>query len=310
MASTTPAISVLMPVYNGEKYLDEAVRSILGQTFSDFEFILINDGSTDNSLQILQNHARQDNRIRLISRKNRGLVSTLNEGLALAKAPLIARMDADDIAYPERFKLQKQFMDDHPAIVCVGGYIEMIDDAGRLLTLLTMPLEDQAIQELTLKGHSPIVHPASMIRASTIKEIGGYKEEYKAAEDLDLWLRLGEIGKLANIPHLILRYRFLATSISGANAALQKQSAHNACKAAWLRRNVSYEFEGGDWRPTDRPESQFGFYLRFGWWAFNYRQRYTAIIYGLKAIRLLPWKQDGWRLLACALLKPLPNANR
>ena len=307
MALTAPAISVLMPVYNGEKYLDEALRSILEQTFSDFEVIIINDGSTDNSLQILERYTQKDQRIRLVSRENRGLVATLNEGLALAKAPLIARMDADDIAYPERFKLQKQFLDENPEVVCTGGYIEMIDYAGRVLTLLTMPLDDQSIQELMLKGHAAIVHPASMMRADTMKAIGGYKEEYKAAEDLDLWLRLGEMGKLANIPQLILRYRFLATSISGSNAALQKQSAYNACKAAWLRRQVNYEFEGGDWRPTDRPESQFEFCLRFGWWAFNYQQRKTALIYGLKAVRLLPWKQDGWRLFICALLKPSPK---
>lgn len=308
MTLTVPAISVLMPVFNAQPYLTEAVESILSQSFKDFEFIIINDGSTDNSLKILQAFAQTDNRIRLISRKNKGLVETLNEGLTLANAPLVARMDADDIATPERLALQKQFMDDNPGVACVGGFFEIIDDAGRALTTIKVPLDDKSIQELTLRGHSPISHPAAMLRLKSVKAVGGYHAEFKAAEDLDLWLRLGEVGQLANIPHLVLHYRFIATSISGKNAALQKQSAHNACKSAWARRNVSnHLFEGGDWRPTDEAKSRFSYRLRFGWWAFNYGQRKTAVIYGLKAVLLLPCELDGWRLLICAMIKPLPT---
>jgi glycosyltransferase involved in cell wall biosynthesis len=301
------SISVILPVYNAELYLSKSVDSILGQTFTDFEFIIINDGSTDRSLGLLEKYAQQDSRIKLISRENRGLISTLNEGLSLAKAPLIARMDADDVAYPDRFILQKQFIDLNPEVVCLGGYFEMIDEAGRALTLLTPPLDDKTIQELALKGHSAIAHPAAMLRLSAVKQAGGYREAFKAAEDLDLWLRLGEIGQLANIPYPILQYRFVSNSISGQNAALQKQSARNACQEAWARKKVDYQFEGGDWRPTHEAKSQFDFFLKFGWWAFNYRQRLTAIVYGLKAIRSLPSNLDGWRLLVCALIKPLPT---
>lgn len=301
------SISVLMPVYNAERYVGKAVESILKQTFTDFEFIIINDGSTDRSLEILQRYAKQDNRIRLISRENRGLVKTLNEGLSLAKAPLIARMDADDIAYPDRFMLQKQFLDKNPDVVCLGGYFEIIDEAGRALTHLKVPLDDIAIQDLALKGHSAIVHPAAMLRLSAIKQVGGYREAFNAAEDLDLWLRLGEIGQLANIPFPVLHYRFLTSSISGQNAALQKRSARNACKEAWARRMVKSNFEGGDWRPTNEVKSQFDFFLKFGWWAFNYRQRKTALFYGMKATVLMPFNREGWRLLLCSLVKQLPE---
>lgn len=302
------SISVLMPVYNAERYVGEAVESILKQTFTDFEFIIINDGSTDRSLEILQRYAKQDNRIRLISRENRGLVKTLNEGLSLAKAPLIARMDADDIAYPDRFMLQKQFLDKNPDVVCLGGYFEIIDEAGRALTHLKVPLDDITIQDLALKGHSAIAHPAAMLRFSAVKQVGGYREAFKAAEDLDLWLRLGEIGQLANIPYPVLHYRFLSSSVSGQNAALQKQSARNACEEAWARRKVKYYFEGGDWRPTNEVKSQFDFFLKFGWWAFNYRQRKTALLYGMKATVLMPSNREGWRLLLCACIKPLPES--
>lgn len=305
--TTSPAISVLMPVYNAERYITGAVESILNQTLTEFEFIIINDGSSDRSLEILQRFAQQDTRIRLINRENKGLVKTLNEGLTLAKAPLIARMDADDMAYPDRFILQKEFMGQNPNVVCLGGYFEIIDGAGRPLTLLRPPLDDETIQELALKGHSAIAHPVAMLRLSAVKQVGGYREAFKAAEDLDLWLRLGEIGQLANIPYPLLQYRFVSSSISGQNASLQKQSAKNACQEAWARRKVSYQFEGGDWRPTHEAKSRFNYLMKFGWWAFNYRQRGTAIIYGLKAIALLPWNLDGWRLLVCALIKPLPT---
>ncbi len=307
MTTTLPAITVLMPVYNAERYVAEAVESILKQTFTGFEFIIINDGSSDRSLEILQHYARIDPRIRLISRENRGLIRTLNEGLELANAPLVARMDADDVAYPNRFFLQKQFMDQNPNVVCLGGYFEIIDEDGRALTLLEVPLDDQSIQEEILKGHAAITHPAAMLRLSIVKQVGGYREAFKAAEDLDLWLRLGEAGQLANIPYRVLHYRFLSTSVSGQHAALQKQSAKNACQQAWARRKVNYLFEGGDWRPANEAKSQFGFFLKFGWWAFNYQQRKTALIYGLKAVSLLPFNREGWRLLLCALIKPLPG---
>lgn len=304
-----PAISVVMPVYNAERYIAEAVESILNQTFTDFEFIIINDGSTDRSLEILQCYARQDSRIRLISRENRGLVKTLNEGLALAKAPLIARMDADDVAFLDRFHLQVQFMDQHPEVVCIGGYWEIIDDAGRVLTLLKVPEDNEQIQDLILKGHASITHPSAMFRKAQVQELGGYRGEFEAAEDLDLWLRLGEIGLLANIPYPVIKYRFLASSVSGQNLTLQKQSAQSACQQAWIRRNVKYSYEGADWRPANTKKSRFDFHLKFGWWAFNYRQRNTALLYGIKAIKLLPGNLEGWRLLICALIKPLPACN-
>jgi glycosyltransferase involved in cell wall biosynthesis len=302
-------LSVLMPVYNGEKYVAEAVESILNQTFTDFEFIIFNDGSTDRSLEILQRYAQQDNRIRLISRENRGLVKTLNEGLSQAKASLIARMDQDDVAFPDRFDLQVRFMKQHPEVACVGGYSEIIDDAGRVLTLLKAPENDEQIQILALKGHGSITHPAAMYRKALVDELGGYREEFEAAEDLDLWLRLGEIGSLANIPNPVIKYRFLASSVSGKNFALQKQSAKNACQEAWVRRSVSCHFEGGDWRPTNDTKSQFEYFIKFGWWAFSYRKRRTALIYGLKAVNLLTFNLEGWRLLICALIKPLPTSN-
>ena len=131
--SGTPAISVVMSVYNGARYLHPAVESILEQDFADFEFIIVDDGSTDGSGAILLEFAEKDARIRLIQRENRGLVASLNEAIALARAPLIARMDCDDIAMPDRFTRQIEYLADHPEIAIVGSHIHEIDEDGAIV---------------------------------------------------------------------------------------------------------------------------------------------------------------------------------
>jgi len=304
MSEVIPIISVLMPVYNAEKYIQAAVESILKQTFTDFEFIIINDGSTDGTLKILEDYALQDERIRLISRENKGLVATLNEGVALAKAPLIARMDADDISLPARFQAQVDYLNSHQDVVALGGASIIIDENSMELHVLVPPLGDEEIQENALKGHCPINHPTAMIRTDVIKHVGAYSNEFYPSEDLDLWLRLGEQGKLANLEKPTIKYRFLSDSISGRMVAEQLQAAKDACEAAWKRRGISGKFEAtGEWRAGESKQSRHSSLLKFGWWAFNYKNKKAAVIYGLKAIKLLPINKEGWRLLYCALFK-------
>lgn len=305
-------ISVLLPLYNGERYIGEAVESVLAQSERDFELLVLDDGSTDRSLSIVRAFAARDARVRVIARENRGLVETLNELLAEARGELIARMDADDVCLPDRFERQLAFLDAHPEVVCVGGDVEMIDDRGRFLTTLSLPQQDADIQREALKGHAPLFHPAAMIRTATLRGIGGYRPDYWPAEDLDLWLRLGEAGRLANLPGPVLRYRLHGASISGANVARQRDAARRCCESAWERRGVSDgRFEAGDpWRPAADAPSQHRFMLRFGWWAFQSGQRWTTLVYGVKAIRHRPLAGDGWRLLACGLCKPMKPAPR
>ncbi len=134
----TPSISVLMPVYNTERYVAEAIESILAQTFGDFEFIIVNDGSTDDSLAILRRYEQQDQRIRLITRPNTGIVGALNDGLALARAELVARMDADDVSLPERLGKQRDFMSSHPGCVAMSTAYTIMDPDG--LEMWDVPL--------------------------------------------------------------------------------------------------------------------------------------------------------------------------
>ena len=303
-----PAISVLMPVYNGDRYLTEAVESVLAQTFTDFEFLIIDDGSTDRSLQILQQYAAQDKRIRLISRENRGLIATLNQMLELAQGEFLARMDADDIALGDRFAAQLEFLRQHSDYVCVGGAYALMDAQGRTVLPLEMPETNEEIQQAILSGRTIINHPCAMIRRQALEAIGGYDAAMVTVEDLDMLLRLGEVGKLANLKQMVLKYRFHMESVSAKRSEFQHQMAQEACRRAWRRRGITGEFaaEMPWYRPgRDRP-SQQSFFHRYGWWAFNNGWRSTAASSALRAIALQPITPESWKLLACALIKPIP----
>ena len=183
--------------------------------------------------------------------------------------------------------------------------MEMIDEKGRFLTLLRLPETDQDIQCLALAGHGSITHPCAMIRHESLVNVGGFDPDFYMAEDLDLWLRLGEIGQLANLREPVLKYRLHSHSISGQNPSQHRAAARKACERAWQRRGIRGNFEASDpWRPGSDRDSRLKFMLMYGWWAFNSRERQTAIIYGWRAIQARPFKSDGWKLFACALLKP------
>jgi glycosyltransferase involved in cell wall biosynthesis len=299
-----PVISVIMSVHNAEGFLDASVGSILAQSFGDFEFILIDDGSTDGSREKLQAFANRDSRIRLISRPNKGLTPTLNEALKLAGGELIARMDADDIATPDRLKIQVEYMRAHPEVTLLGGAYELIDHAGRLLTTITPPADDATLQEHALSGRTPICHPLAIFRRDAAEKVGGYDEELTVAQDLDLWLKLGEVGKMSAVPDVLLKYRQHEQSVSEKKQALQVRNMKLACERAYARRGITREFLGeSGWRPTSGRRSKHEYALRYGWWAFNSAQRRTAMIYGMKAIGAMPWSSAGWKLLACAAIK-------
>jgi hypothetical protein len=306
------AVSVLMPVFNAEAYLAQAVESILGQTFKDFEFIIVDDGSTDASPALLQHYARKDGRIHLISRENRGIARTRNELLSQAQGEFVAMMDADDIALPDRLSRQIAFLQHHPEVVCLGSSYQLIDEAGRLLlTCFAVPEEDTDIQRQLLTGCGGVHQPTVMFRRATAIAIGGYDEAMPVCEDLDLWMRMGEVGKLANLKQPLVQYRLHARSISEQNPNLETEYSRIACERAWQRRGIEGRFEAtGEWRPGADPASRHRFMLQYGWWAFNSCQRGTAMLYGSRAIATKPFDLEGWRLLACAAIKPMPVEER
>jgi hypothetical protein len=302
-ASNAPLISVCMPVYNAKRYIEEAIESILGQTFKDFEFLIIDDGSTDRSLAILKRYAAQDARIRLWSRPNAGYVVRLNEMLHQARGDLIARMDADDVALPERFARQVEFLRSHPEVDLVGGAQEHISAKGYHLFAYHEPLEHQEIQESALAGICPICHPSVMMRRNAVLAVGGYREELMPAEDFDLWLRMGERGLLANLPEVLTRYRVHESSVSASLQQRQISHMQAAVDGACDRRGIPRrELKTKPWRPVNRT-SQHQFLMHHGWAGFHRGDRPAAVHFGLRAVSLVPWRKASWVLLACAILK-------
>lgn len=231
MSAAVPAISVLTSVYNGERFLAAAIESVLAQDFTDFEFLLLDDGSSDGSLAIARHYAAQDARLRVITRENRGLVASLNELLAAARAPLIARFDADDICKPVRLRRQKAFMDSHPDHGMVGSDTRYIDAAGQVppVPALVRPHDHPEILANLEEGPN-LCHSVVMYRRALVLEIGGYRASYLHAEDLDLWLRLGEVTQLANLPEVLLDYRITPEQVSSRHVVTQAEHA----AIAWL----------------------------------------------------------------------------
>jgi glycosyltransferase involved in cell wall biosynthesis len=210
----TPAISVVMGVYNGMPFLTDAVKSILRQTFTDFEFIAINDGSQDESGAVLDAYAATDSRLRVVHQENKGLVTTLNRGIHKARAPLIARMDADDIAHPERFARQIAYLHAHPEIAVLGSAITLIDAGGAVLREIPYPMGAENVAEKMRHEGSYVAHPAVMMRREAVLAVGGYREAFRHAEDYDLWLRLLDRCSIDNLPESLLYYRQHGNNIS------------------------------------------------------------------------------------------------
>src|SRR5271157_2678892 len=180
-----PRVSVALPVYNCERYVAEAIESILAQTFTDFEFLIVDDGSSDGTLPILHRFAARDSRIRVISRPNTGIVGARNEALGLARGELIAVMDSDDVALPERFEVQVRYLDENPDCVMIGSRVLVIDSDGDPLIVLPTPLSHEEIEDGFLNFRGQLVHHSTtMIRRRSLLEIGGYRPECRVAEDL------------------------------------------------------------------------------------------------------------------------------
>jgi glycosyltransferase involved in cell wall biosynthesis len=201
-----------MSVYNGEKYLSEAIESILIQTYKNFEFIIINDGSTDNGLEIISQYQKQDNRIIIISRKNRGLVTSLNEGIKKSKGKYIARMDADDISSPERFEKQVAFMETNLDIGISGSAVISFGK-DRKDTIWKCSAKDKTIKTELLFSSS-FAHPVVIMRRELILINDLEYHDFLHAEDFELWTRMGEITKMANLSEPLLKYRIVENSIS------------------------------------------------------------------------------------------------
>lgn len=205
-------ISVVMSVYNGERYLREAIESILDQSFPDFEFIIIDDGSTDGSGEIISSY--NDRRIKWFRQGNKGLAPALNEGIKHGIGKYVARMDADDISLPNRLKTQYDFLESHTNSVVVGSHANIVDRSGRYLYTSRMPTDWEMIRK-RLPLSPFIYHSSAMFRRESFNHCGGYYEKIKHHfEDAILWNKMAKLGELWNIDEPLINYRLVPSSIS------------------------------------------------------------------------------------------------
>ncbi len=232
-------ISVVMSVFNGERYLGEAMESILNQSFRDFELIVIDDGSTDDSAKILRTFAAQDSRVQVHSQANCGLVEALNRGFGLARGRYIARMDADDISVKDRLLWQASFLERNPDVGVVGGAIQRIDSDGTPLEVKYYAPTDAEIKTALFRNCCELAHPAVLIRKEVFIQTGGYRAAFIDAEDYDLWLRIAEHCQLANLNEILLQYRVHPAQITRTKLRQQALSVLAAKALAVSRRGGS-----------------------------------------------------------------------
>lgn len=253
----TPDVTVLMPAYNAERYLREAVDSILYQDLDDFEFLIINDGSTDRTAEILEEYASRDRRVRLLHQDNHGLVYALNKGLEEARGRYIARMDADDVSMHHRLGMQLAVLERNAGVALVTGGIEIIDPYSVHKANHFTPLKDRDLRRALWLGN-PLYHPSVMFRKDMALQVGGYREDFATAEDYDFYLRIAEIGELVAVPAVILRYRVHPNTITRTKRKLQserlqslvqgyRESKQPAVVSARELRRWIHEYRNGDY---------------------------------------------------------------
>jgi len=250
--SAPPQVSVVMSVYNGRPFLETAVESILDQTFADFEFIIIDDGSSDGSTALLREYAEQDERIRLFEQQNVGVTASLNRGLREVRGEYIARMDADDVCHPERLEKQVAYLGRHPNCVAVGGQALLINEEGEPIRcsgaspgsdgrgrMKGLKQDHRSIENELLDGGWPLLQPAVTMRREAVEDVGGYDERFEQNQDHDLFLKLAEVGRLSNLSSTVLKYRRHSEQAtaqqSGRNFAAKYRKA-KIRREAYLRR--------------------------------------------------------------------------
>lgn len=294
-------ISVVMPVYNGSKYLREAIESILAQTYNNFELIIIDDGSMDNSKEIINEYAQKDNRINLISRANKGHVETLNEGIVMAHGEYIAIMDQDDISLSNRFEKQVEFLDNNQEYVAVGTLSELIGPEGDRISCLFQITGHENIdaEHMQCKGGA-IIHPSVMIRKQSLIKISGYRKEFELATDLDLFLRLAEVGKIENISEVSFLYRVHPESAGNSARAKQQNCAVKAVFSACERRNITKPEMSEDLTLKSRTTNDM--YLKWAWWAFNGKNFSTSKKYAYKLLLKKSYSYEAFKIVILSLI--------
>jgi glycosyltransferase involved in cell wall biosynthesis len=298
---STPEVSVIVPVYNAARYLESALASVQAQTFSDFEIVVVDDGSTDNSKALLEKLAARDPRIRIVSRPNTGIVGALNDALAASRGEFIARMDADDLCLPQRFAKQVAFLRAHPVCVCVGSAFLYIDAAGSLIKECARPADHETIERELLSGNGGvIIHPSAMFRRAAIEQAGRYREKAQWIEDLDLYLRLARIGTLSNLPEVLFHYRFHEQSVNFTRNQGRHERKLDVLADAYAARDLAFN-RGAFPAPANLPAISTDDLRDFAITSLRYGKLGRPWHYALRALRAEPASRASWRTFTYVL---------
>ena len=240
---TTP-VTVLMSVYNGIPYIEDAIDSILHQTFTDFRFLIFDDASTDGTGELLAEYVKKDSRIQVITNdRNCGLGANLAKGVAMAETPWIARMDADDIAVPNRLEMQFRYLTEHPEIDILGGYVTDINENGEIVSERRFPISNQEIHKLVWT--CPIFHPTVMLRREAILKVGSYSPKLRKRQDYELWFRCVAANlKFANLTMPLIYYRFSDNTFKRNNWRVQLTHLSIGWRGCWLVRASPFAYLG------------------------------------------------------------------
>lgn len=241
---TAPLVTVVMPVKNGFPYLPQAVESILAQSCGDFEFLIVDDGSTDETIEYL--HSLRDKRVRVIRHEqSQGVASSLNEAISVASADLIARQDADDISEPERFAQQLEYLTVHPECVALGTQGIKIDETGKYIAPHYFPVTATEVLEVLRWKTCPLIHGSVMMRRQIMQSVGGYRTRLRV-EDYDLWLRLSLTGEVVNHARTLYQYRVHATQITTVHFAEFTLESF-LCRVMYFERLCTGEEDSLNW---------------------------------------------------------------
>jgi glycosyltransferase involved in cell wall biosynthesis len=303
-----PKVSVIVPVYNAAEYVQASLRSVLEQTWDDFELIVIDDGSSDGSADLIRRMIGNDPRCHFRVRPNVGMARTLNEMLEMATGDLIARLDADDQALPDRFAKQVKFLDDHPECVLVGGGVINIDSDGDTLCTELYPSSHEEIEARMLSGGGGIIHPTVMMRRAPLVGVGGYATDCPVVEDQDLWLRLAMKGRLANLPEPLIRYRVHAGNMSFTGAEAAGRRLAEVLRRAHHDRGLSPPAIG-PWVGV-KIVDQWDRRREWAWSAIASGNRATARKHARRLLAERFWAKPAWSLLAYAYCPGVADAVR
>lgn len=306
--AASPSVSVLMPVFNTDAYLLEALMSISNQTFTNFELVVLDDGSSDKSLRIIQEYALLENRMTYVSRPNKGLIASRNELLSLAQGEFIAWMDSDDISLPDRLQKQIQYFRINPNVLCLGSAAQCIDPDGRNLNIEHYPSNHEDIVACQLNGGG-MRFATTMIPTAILESLGGFREPLKMGEDFDFLIRLSEKGIVSNLPESLYLYRQHLKSVCASTGPAWTIYRDAVLKLARERATVGSDIlqKGGSLNltlPKNQSTRKLEAVALANWAnsALDNKDKSLALKYAIASISRNPTSRGGWRVLKKLLI--------